>query len=316
MGFAYDRRERIETEDGDFLDLDWAHSAPSDAHSHVAILVHGLEGNTHRRYMRGMARALCQNRPEWDVCALNLRGCSGEMNRRIASYHSGKTDDLARVVGHVLSQQYDAVSLVGFSLGGNIVLKYLGDCGSGITNCIRAAVGISVPVHLASSSEKIGRLSNWHYTQYFLHSLSRKIRAKARQHPNAVPLEPLDQIRTLWDFDDAYTAPLHGFQNAAEYYRRASSKPVLSNIRVPTLLLNARNDPFLTPQCYPTSIARKHQYLALEMPDSGGHVGFVDVNDDGEYWSERRVASFLSAPRTNQEPTDRASSPESSRFSP
>lgn len=298
VDFPYDRRERIETPDDDFLDLDWAESTSSAAPEteegrRVTVLVHGLEGSTDRTYMRGMARALV--RRGWDVCALNLRSCSGEMNRQVTSYHSGKTEDLALVIAHVLDQGYSTIALVGFSLGGNITLKYLGERGPDLDDRIRRVVTVSVPVDLKASLHQISRLRNWHYTQYFLRSLRRKIRTKAEQHPDAVHTEPLEDVRTLRDYDEAYTAPLHGFRDADDYYVRASSKPLLANITVPTLLVNAANDPFLTASCYPRAIARTHDWLELEVPESGGHVGFVSFNDEGEYWSERRAASFLAS---------------------
>lgn len=306
IDFAYDRRERIGTPDDDFLDLDWAfaHTDERDEPEvprRVAILTHGLEGSAHRKYMRGMARVLSRRPPGWDVCALNLRGCSGETNRRVATYHSGKTEDLALVVDHVLDQGYASVALVGFSLGGNLTLKYLGERGEQVDDRIHRAVAFSAPVDLEASSHQIGRLSNWHYTQYFLRSLRQKIRVKAEQHPEAVHTAPLRDIQTLRGFDDAYTAPLHGFRDADDYYRRASSKPLLPNIAVPTLLVNAANDPFLSAPCYPRSIARSHEDLVLEVPESGGHVGFVEFNDTGEYWSERRTLSFLSSPSSPDE---------------
>ncbi|MEF8938966.1 MAG: alpha/beta fold hydrolase [Salinivenus sp.] len=296
VDFAYDRRERIDTTDRDFLDLDWAAARPDAASSRVAVLSHGLEGSTDRSYMRGMARAL--TRRGWDVCAWNLRGCSGPPNRHAATYHSGKTEDLARVVDHVLDRGYATAALVGFSLGGNLTLKYLGERGPAVDDRIRGAAAFSVPVDLKASSRQIGRATNWHYTQYFLRSLGRKIRRKAEQHPDVVRARALRQVRTLRDFDDAYTAPLNGFRDADTYYRAASSKPLLSAIAVPTLLVNAANDPFLAASCYPTDRAAGHPYLTLEVPPSGGHVGFVTLDGSGEYWSERRAASFLAvAPR-------------------
>jgi hypothetical protein len=291
VDFAYDRRERITTPDDDFLDLDWAEINGTDPQG-VAIITHGLEGSADRRYVRGMARTFV--RRGWTVCALNLRGCSGETNRQVATYHSGKTDDLALVVDHVLDQGYAPVVLVGFSLGGNLTLKYLGERSSQVDDRIQGAAALSAPVDLSASADQIDRWSNWHYTQYFLHSLRQKMRVKARQHPDRVSTKRLRRIQTLRGFDDAYTAPLHGFDGADDYYRRASSKPLLSDLTVPTLLLNAANDPFLPPSCYPRSIARDHDQLILEAPKSGGHVGFVSFNDAGEYWSEQRTTSFLS----------------------
>lgn len=291
VDFTYDRRERIETPDDDFLDLDWA---STDAHdpTRVAILTHGLEGSANRRYMRGMAQAFV--RRGWDVCALNLRGCSGETNRQVATYHSGKTDDLALVVDHVLDWSYTSVALVGFSLGGNLTLKYLGERSARVDDRIRGAVALSAPIDLSASVDRIDQWPNWHYTQYFLRALRQKVRVKAKQHPDRVSTEWLWKTHTLRGFDDAYTAPVHGFRDADHYYRRASSKPLLPDITVPTLLLNAADDPFLPPACYPYSTARNHDCLTLEVPENGGHGGFVSFNDSGEYWSEHRTTSFLS----------------------
>ena len=307
VDFAYDRRERIDTPDGDFLDLDWAAARtggrPDAPSSRVAVLTHGLEGSADRSYMRGMARALA--RRGWDVCAWNLRGCGGAPNRRAATYHSGKTEDLARVLDHVLGRGYESAALVGFSLGGNLTLKYLGERGAAVDDRLRGAAAFSVPVDLKASSHQIGRTANWHYTQYFLRSLARKIRQKAGQHPDAVRTAALPHVRTLRDFDDAYTAPLNGFRDADTYYRRASSKPHLSAIAVPTLLVNAANDPFLPASCYPVDVAAGHPHLTLEVPDSGGHVGFVTVDGTDAYWSERRAASFLAvAARTPASPPE------------
>ena len=293
VDFAYDHRERIETPDEDFLELHWAvpqsQDGPDRADGRVAVLTHGLEGSVDRQYMRGMAQALV--RRGWAVCAWNLRGCGDAMNRRPITYHSGKTEDLAAVVNHVRARGYDDVSLVGFSLGGNLTLKYLGEQGRRGTD-LRGAVAFSVPVDLEAASHRIAHWTNRHYTRYFLRSLREKIQTKAEQHPGVVRTDALAHVRTLRDFDDAYTAPLNGFRTADMYYRRASSKPLLPDIAVPTLLVNAANDPFLPDACYPGAAARGHRYFSLEVPASGGHVGFVSLGSE-EYWSERRAASFL-----------------------
>ena len=291
VDFAYDTRERIPTPDDDFLLLDWAQPADPAPASRIAVLTHGLEGATDRPYMRGMARAL--RRRGWAVCAWNLRSCGGPLNRQPTTYHSGKTEDLSTVLRHVAAQGYDDIALVGFSLGGNLTLKYLGERGPALDDRIRGAVAISTPVDLQASSHRIDAWSNWHYTQYFLRSLRPKIRAKAEQHPSAVRTDALPHINGLRDFDDAYTGPLNGFRDADTYYREASSKPLLPDIAVPTLLLNAADDPFLPESCYPTAIAAQHDALTLEVPERGGHVGFVSFNGDGTYWSERRTTAFL-----------------------
>jgi len=291
--FDYDGRECVDTPDGDVLELEWAFPPGRACCEGVVLLTHGLEGDTQRRYMRGMARAFVHR--GWAVCAWNLRGCGRSMNRRPITYHSGKTEDLACVVEHVRSRGHGELALVGFSLGGNLTLKFLGEQGAHIDDSIRGAVVFSVPVDLEAASHRIDHWSNKHYTQYFLRSLRQKIREKAEQHPERVRTGALEHAHTLRAFDDAYTAPLNGFYDADTYYRRASCRPFLADIAVPTLLVNAANDPFLPDACYPEAIASNHSTLTLEVPESGGHVGFVSLNETGEYWSERRAAAFLTA---------------------
>ena len=275
-------RERIATPDGDFLDLDWSRTGVE----RVAVVSHGLEGSTSRAYVRGMAQAL--NRHGWDALAWNLRGCSGEPNHNLRLYHSGATDDLDAVVQHALGR-YDTVALVGFSLGGNMTLKYLGE--QGADTPVAAAVALSVPVDLAASSVALARWENAVYMHYFLRSLRGKVRAKAAQFPDDIDATGLRSIRDFQGFDDRYTAPLHGFEDAADYWARSSSRPFLSSIRTPTLLVNAADDPFLASDCYPTDEARASDHVWLEVPDHGGHVGFVARG--GTYWSEARAAAFL-----------------------
>jgi hypothetical protein len=287
VDFVYDHRTRIDASEGDFLDLDWHRQG----HDRVAILSHGLEGSTQRSYMRGMARALA--RQGWDVLAWNLRGCSGTPNRCLRTYHSGATEDLAIVVDHALTAGYASAALVGFSLGGNLTLKYLGERGPAVDARIRSAVALSVPVDLSSSARQLGRLSNWHYVQYFLRTLRAKVEEKVDRWPDRIAAPAWGEVRTLTDFDDRYTAPLNGFRDAADYYQKASSKPFLDHITVPTLLVNAANDPFLAPPCYPRALATDHPHFTLDVPVEGGHVGFTRIDSDGVYWSEQRAVSFL-----------------------
>ena len=282
-GVTYDR-ERITTPDGDFLDLDWSRVGAD----RVVVISHGLEGSADRAYVRGMVRTL--NRRGWDALAWNFRGCSGEPNRRLRLYHSGATEDLEAVVQRALAD-YDHVALVGFSLGGNMTLKYLGERGDAAE--VYRAVALSVPVDLAASSVALARWENGLYMRYFLRSLRRKVRTKAQQFPDEISTDGLAAIRDFQGFDDRYTAPIHGFEDAEDYWRQSSSKQFLDAIRIPTLLINAADDPFLTPACYPTEIARRSGCFWLETPAHGGHVGFVTFGRDGEYWSERRAGEFL-----------------------
>jgi predicted alpha/beta-fold hydrolase len=282
------RRERIITPDDDFLDLDWS---PVGSRR-IAVLSHGLEGNSTRGYMLGMARAL--NRSGWDALAWNYRGCSGQMNRTPRFYHSGATEDLHTVVMHLLSQGiYSEVALIGFSLGGNLTLKYLGERGGDLDERIVAAATFSVPCDLKSSAGELARPSRAIYMRRFLRSLEEKVRAKIAAMPGRIPDSGFEGIRSFREFDDRYTAPMHGFRDAEEYWRRNSCRQFLGAISIPTLMVNAKNDPFLAPACYPIAEAEANPNFFLEMPESGGHVGFVSFNREGEYWMERRAIAFL-----------------------
>jgi uncharacterized protein len=277
--------ERIETKDGDFLDLDWYTGMGGDK---VAILTHGLEGSSRAGYIRGMAKALRGS--GWDVLAWNFRSCSGELNRTARFYHSGETGDLHRVVERAC-ECYRQVALVGFSLGGNVILKYLGEESSRAPAQVRVAVTFSVPCDLAASARRLDRPENLLYTRRFLRSLKQKVKTKAAQAPGAISADGVDRIRTFREFDDRYTAPMHGFKDAAEYWRQSSCRPFLPRIRIPSLLVNALNDPFLTPECYPREEAEKSAYFHLEMPAHGGHLGFAA--GWGRFWSETRAVEFL-----------------------
>lgn len=282
-------RERIITPDNDFLDLDWSRVGSRK----LAIVLHGLEGDSGRSYIMGMVRTL--NRRGWDALALNFRGCSGEPNKAIRMYHSGETGDIKLVIDHAMSLGlYDQLALVGFSLGGNVILKYLGESGKSVRPEIKAAVAISVPCDLKACSDRLIERSNWAYSQRFLRMLRKKIYYKATVYPHAANPEGLDSVRTLREFDDKFTAPLHGFRDAEDYYAESSSKQFLGNIATPCLLINALDDPFLGATCFPEQEARSNRHLFLERPRHGGHVGFVSFNEEKEYWSEKRAAQFIS----------------------
>lgn len=284
-----DLRERIETPDDDFIDLDWS---PHHGAKRLAVINHGLEGHSRSQYCQGMATALVK--AGWDVLAWNFRGCSGEPNRQLRSYHSGATGELQIVLDHVFAtRHYREVSLVGFSLGGNVTLKYLGDLGAAIDPRIQSAVALSVPCDLASSATQLERWQNRIYMARFMRSLRAKVREKAKRFPDALSTGGLNNIRTFAEFDDVYTAPIHGFAGADDYWAQCSCRPVLDRIAVPTLLINALDDPFLTPGCYPCDAAASNACFTLETPQHGGHLGFVEFNDEGIYWSERGTVAFL-----------------------
>lgn len=283
-------RERLELEDGDFLDLDWLKVGGRA----VVIVAHGLEGSSGGGYVKGMVRAF--NRRGVDAVALNFRGCSGEPNRLLRFYHSGVSDDLWRVATHVAGLGYERVGLVGFSLGGNVTLKLLGELGQAVPSWLAGGVAISVPCDLKASAEVMARPANWTYMRRFISELHEKILAKQPSFPVALDDTGYDRVKTFRDFDDRYTAPLHGFRDAEDYWARCSARYFVQAIRVPALLLNAVDDPFLAPECFPQEIARDHRHFSLEMPAQGGHVGFVGSGlKPDEYYSERRALEFLGA---------------------
>ena len=281
------QRERITTSDDDFLDLDWVRQGSKK----LVIISHGLEGNSTRAYIRGMARAFLGLK--YDALAWNYRGCSDEMNRQRRFYHSGATDDLHTVVQHAIKQNtYQEIYLIGFSLGGNITLKYLGE--QQPEHIIKKAVTISVPLNLHTSCEKISIRSNWVYSNRFVKSLKKKVKAKAALR-NDIDISNIDKLKTLREFDDAYTAPLHGYKNAIHYYTECSSIRFVNNITIPTLIVNAKNDPFLSDDCYPAEMLKDHPFVTFESPERGGHVGFIQLGKNGLYWSEARAIAFINS---------------------
>jgi hypothetical protein len=278
-------RERIDTPDNDFLDLDWLQKDSNK----LVVIQHGLEGSSFRPYIKGMAKALSSQ--GYDILAWNYRGCSQEMNRKLRFYHSGATDDLTVVLNHAMrKKKYNEIFLVGFSLGGNITLKYLGE--KNVLPEIKKAVVFSVPLHLESSCEQISLPSNRVYSQRFVQSLKKKILVKSRLM-EGLDIRGLEKIKTLIEFDNEYTAPLHGFDNAIHYYSQCSSVFFLKNIQIPALIVNTKNDPFLSPKCFPFEDLHQHPFVKLEMPLRGGHVGFTQINKNGLYWSEQRALDWI-----------------------
>ncbi|SFH29211.1 YheT family hydrolase [Pontibacter chinhatensis] len=282
-GVQYER-ERLLTPDDDFIDVDWS-KVGSDA---LLVLSHGLEGDTGRPYITGMVKAF--NAEGVDAMAWNYRSCSGEPNKLLRSYHLGASDDLDFVLQHALaSGKYKEVYLVGFSAGGNITLKYLGEAPEQVPPQVKRATMFSTPIDLKGSAQRISKI----YTQRFLKTLGEKLEQKRQMYPGEVDLSEYSILWSFPEFDDRYTAPIHGFKSADEYYARASSKQFLKNIRIPTLLVNAKNDPFLSQGCYPVQEAEDNPYFYLEMPDEGGHVGFAENFRKNRYYSEERALQFI-----------------------
>ena len=319
------RRQRLELPDGDFLDLDVlpasgertprppdSRGAPPargpDRGRRAALISHGLEGSSGRAYVRGMAKAFAGR--GWDAVAWNHRGCSGEPNRLLRAYHSGATEDLAAVVEWALAEGYGSLGLVGFSLGGNVTLKYVGDEAGGIAPEIVGAVGISVPVDLAGSAAVMSRWDRRLYMRRFIGTLALKAEEKARRFPDAPAASGVREMKSFAEFDGRFTAPLHGFASAEDYWARCSALPVLPRVAVPTLLASARNDPFLAPTCFP-DVA--NPLFTLAAPPAGGHVGWPRWPLAEELWSETVAARWLEACYA---PSPEAPSLEASRSAP
>jgi len=286
--FLNQTRERIILSDGDFLDIDWSY--PKSTSRKLTILLHGLEGNAQRPYIIGQARVL--NASGWDVAAINFRGCSGESNLSYQSYNAGKTGDLKEVIDQILERDlYDEINLLGFSLGGNLLLKYLGER-LDVPFQIKKAVAISTPLSLKGSLESLEKPENWVYRRTFLNTLREKYKLKMRDFPDRMSVSEYEKITSLMEFDNIYTAPAHGFKDALDYYEKNSSLQFLPNITIPLYILNALNDSFLSSECYPADLAKKMPNLYFEMSRYGGHVGFHKSNT--LYYSEQRALEFLS----------------------
>lgn len=282
-------RVRVPTPDNDALDVDVMRAAlPEDAPRRAVVLTHGLEGNARRKYMQGMARVLLAD--GWDVLARHLRGCGGTLPRTPAKYHMGETDDLHTVTQWAVAQGYGVIALAGFSMGGSQTLKYLGENPQRVPQQVKAAACVSVPCDLPGASHKLAGASCAVYMAYFMRTMHRRMRLYAATFPDFPSVEGLWRVRTFDAFDGRFTAPLNGYASALDYWTRASCGQFLHGIGVPTFLLNAADDPFMTPSCHPYDAARDNPQLFLEVAEHGGHVGFVQ---EGAYYSELRVAEFL-----------------------
>ena len=290
------RTERWPTPDDDELEIQRLDPPTGDARTPRLVILHGLEGTIRSHYLRGMLDHA--RRRGWAADVIIFRGCNGEIPRARRMYHSGETTDLDFVIRR-LAREHPAQPLlaVGFSLGANVLLKWLGEQREGAPSQLRAAVAVSTPFDLAKSSRHIERGFPRVYGRHFLRTLRTKALVKLSQQPGLYDEHRLRAARTLFEFDDAVTAPLHGFESAADYYHRSSSIGFLAGIRRPTLLLNARDDPFLPPDVLDsvTMMARSNPLVIPEFHAHGGHVGFVGgrVPWRPVYYGEERVIRFL-----------------------
>ena len=285
-------RERLLTPDGDFVDLDWQPGRPG---APVLLVLHGLEGNGRSHYVSGLF-ALARARG-WRAAILWFRSCSGELNRLARFYHSGDTGDLDWVLRTLIAREPEVcVGAVGISIGGNVLLKWLGEQGDGAPKALRAAVAISVPFDLARCARVMDQgFQKAVYTASFMRSFRVKTRAKAEAYPGFVDLDAALKARTFAAYDRAVTAPLHGFADEVDYWQRASSGPYLGRIRRPTLLINAVDDPFIPEASLPDPAALP-ECVQTEFVRHGGHVGFVEGPPwRTRSWAERRAVAYLAS---------------------
>jgi predicted alpha/beta-fold hydrolase len=285
-------RERLVTPDGDFVDLDWL---PGRAGAPVLLLLHGLEGMATSHYVAGLFE-LARARG-WRAGVLWFRSCSGELNRLARFYHSGDTGDLDWVLRTVIQREPSVrIGAVGISIGGNVLLKWLGEQGDGAPKALRAAVAISVPFDLMRCARVMDEgFQKAVYTASFMRSFHAKTRAKAKAYPGFVDLAAALRARTFAAYDRAVTAPLHGFADEVDYWTQASSGPYLTRIRRPTLLINAVDDPFIPPASLP-DVATLPECVQAEFVPNGGHVGFIEGPPwRTRSWAERRAVEYLAA---------------------
>lgn len=271
------QRERVELPDGDFLDLDW--SRVGQGNKKLLIVSHGLEGDSTRHYVTGMIKKFNNN--GWDGLGWNCRSCSGEMNRLPRFYHHGDVEDIRYVVNYAINTyNYEEVVLVGFSMGGSMTIRILGENPELLPKQVKCGVAVSVPLDLFSSVFELYKKGRRFYMQRFIDKLGKKIKVKEAQHPNnpIIRHDGYEKIKNFEDFDNRYTAPLYGFKNAHDFYRKAAAKPFLKNIEVPTLIIQAVNDPFLSPECLDLGDAEGNSNLHLHLLQQGGHVGFMMPN--------------------------------------
>ena len=287
------RRERWDTPDGDFIDLDWIRESGTvnRESSPLVVLFHGLEGSSRGHYALALMAALRDRGMRGVV--VHFRGCSGEPNRLARAYHSGDAREIDWILRRLRGSHDGPLFAAGISLGGNALLKWLGESGPAAEAVVDRAAAVSAPLDLMAAGDALGRGFNLVYARHFLATLKAKSIAKLERHPGLYDATRVRAARTLREFDDLVTAPLHGFRDTDDYWTRASSKPGLGSIRVPTLVVNARNDPFLPASALPGP-ADASPAVTLEQPADGGHVGFVSGGFPGRLdWLPRRILDFF-----------------------
>ncbi|NQY35319.1 MAG: alpha/beta fold hydrolase [Alteromonadaceae bacterium] len=283
-------RERIDTPDGDFLDLDWVKKGSKN----LVLLSHGFEGSSKGQYIKGMIKNLSTK--DTDFLCWNFRGCSGEINRSEKFYHSGLTDDFEQVINHTLkTNEYKSIFLVSFSMGGNLNLKYLGEKSNNIPREIKKAIAFSVPLDLHDASVTINTgFNKYIYSKNFLKTILPKVEEKREVLEKVgIDVNRILRSKVVLEIDEHLTAPLYGFKSAVDYYDTQSCINFLDGISIPTKIINAKNDPFLGKKCYPSNISEINSNIEFLTPKHGGHVGFHHLYNLDELWSEKITKNFL-----------------------
>ena len=280
------RRERISTPDNDFLDLDWIENNSN----RLVVLTHGFEGNSLRPYMLGMAKIFSQNK--WDVLSWNCRSCSGEINLAFKMYNHGNIDDIERVINHAVSfKKYDEIVLVGFSMGGNITLKY---ASLKAHPSVKKVIAFSAPLDMKSSTELLGEKHNWLYRLNFEKKLQPKLFEKIALFPDK--LTQTDITHKDWNNQlHTYFCKINGYSDLEDFYSNGSALNFIPQLEIPALIVQAKNDPLLSPECFPYDLANEHPNIHLETPIDGGHCGFPLAGDKKYSWAEHRALDFLTA---------------------
>lgn len=285
------RRELIDMPDGDFMTFDWVKPEPEALTAPVLVHFHGLEGDSHSHYAEALMHECVLK--GWRGVVAHFRGCGGLANRLPRAYFAGDSDDCEWALTTVHRRYLNApIYAVGVSLGGNFLAKYLGDRGPK-AEFLTAAVAVGAPMDLVAGAEIVSHGANKLYAEMFLSTLKQKVLDKARRFPDIIDIEKVKHCHTLYDFDSIYTAPIHGFKSAMEYWTKCSAKTVLKNVRVPLLLLNAKNDPFQPSWALPTE-KDVSDSVYLEQPEEGGHIGFPRGNPPGDLgWLPERIMQFF-----------------------
>ena len=268
------RRERWDTPDGDFVDVDWrTDDAPLAKDAPLLVLFHGLEGSSNSHYAQAFAAETQQR--QWHMSIPHFRGCSGEMNWAPRAYHSGDFEEIGWILNRMHQQHRGPIFAVGISLGGNALMRWGGEMGHAANPVVNAISSVCSPIDLTASGNAIDTGFNKAiYARMFLSTMKPRAMQKLQQFPGLFDPQELMAASTLYAFDDVFTAPLHGFRNTDDYWDRASAKPGLSRVQIPALVLNARNDPFIPASSLPTQ-SQVSDSVTLWQPDAGGHVGFA-----------------------------------------